>query len=67
MDRRGLRRIQQTNGQGGVDNLTFPTVNARYVRMLGQARSTQYGYSFWEFEVYGPLRRRSSPSLSTKR
>jgi beta-galactosidase len=45
----------QTNGLGGVDNVTFPTVNARYVRMQGQTRSTQYGYSFWEFEVYGPV------------
>jgi hypothetical protein len=47
--------FQQKNGQGGIDNLTFPTVNARYVRMQGQTRSSQYGYSFWEFEVYGPV------------
>ena len=38
---------------GGVETLTFPAVSARYVRMHGQTRSTQYGYSLWEFEVYG--------------
>ncbi|WP_144312351.1 discoidin domain-containing protein [Terriglobus saanensis] len=45
----------QNNGLGGVDNLTFPTVNARYIRMRGLTRATHYGYSFWEFEVYGPV------------
>lgn len=43
----------QTNGQGGVENLTFPTVTARYIRMYGTARSSDYGYSLYEFEVYG--------------
>jgi beta-galactosidase len=54
--------FQQKNGQGRIDNLTFPTVNARYVRMQGQTRSSQYGYSFWEFEVYGPL----APTIVTE-
>lgn len=27
----------------------------RYVRMYGSARGTSYGYSLWEFEVYGKL------------
>jgi beta-galactosidase len=54
--------FQQKNGQGGIDNLTFPTVNARYVRMQGQTRSSQFGYSFWEFEVYGPL----APTIVTQ-
>ncbi len=45
----------QTNGLGGSENITFPTVNARYIRMNGQLRSTTYGYSLWEFEVYGPV------------
>ncbi len=43
----------QTNGQGGVETLTFPTVVGRYVRMYGTERSTQYGYSLFEFQVYG--------------
>ncbi len=44
----------QTAGQGGTENLTFPAITARYVRMYGTARSTQYGYSLYEFQVYGP-------------
>ncbi len=45
-----------TNGDGGVDDLTV-SGNGRYVRMYGTQRTTigaaQYGYSLWEFEVYG--------------
>ncbi|GAA2396406.1 penicillin acylase family protein [Dactylosporangium salmoneum] len=40
-------------GNGGLDNVTFAPVSARYVRMTGVARGTSYGYSLWEFEVYG--------------
>jgi len=43
----------QTNGAGNVENITFAPVNARYVRMNGTVRNTPYGYSLWEFEVYG--------------
>ncbi|WP_152395201.1 polysaccharide lyase family 8 super-sandwich domain-containing protein [Paenibacillus guangzhouensis] len=43
-----------TTGDGGTDEITFETENARYVRMLGTKRATQYGYSLIEFEVYGP-------------
>jgi hypothetical protein len=28
-------------------------VNARFLRMLGLQRATQYGYSIWELDVYG--------------
>jgi acyl-homoserine lactone acylase PvdQ len=41
-----------TTGDGGVDNVTFTPVNARYVRMQGVKRGTSYGYSLYEFEVY---------------
>ncbi|MEC0128895.1 hypothetical protein [Paenibacillus pabuli] len=34
--------------------ITFNEVEARYVRMYGTVRATIYGYSLWEFEVYGP-------------
>ncbi|HWZ51359.1 MAG TPA: discoidin domain-containing protein [Granulicella sp.] len=54
--------FNQTNGQGGSENLVFPTVNARYVRMYGTQRSSQYGYSLWEFEVYGPV----APTIVTQ-
>jgi hypothetical protein len=42
-----------TNGNGGIDDLVFGATSARYVRMLGTARGTWYGYSLYEFEVYG--------------
>ena len=40
-------------GDGGTDDLSFPAVAARYVRMLGVQPATAYGYSIYEFEVYG--------------
>lgn len=41
-----------TTGTGGTQNLTV-TGAGRYVRMNGTARGTGYGYSLWEFQVYG--------------
>jgi NedA-like, galactose-binding domain/F5/8 type C domain/Glycosyl hydrolases family 16 len=41
-----------TTGDGGVDDLIV-SGSGRYVRMYGTVRATQYGYSLWEFEVYG--------------
>jgi len=42
-----------TNGQGGNEDLTNLSGSGRYVRMLGIQRGSQWGYSLWEFEVYG--------------
>jgi hypothetical protein len=44
-----------TTGAGGVENLTGLSRTGRYVRMYGTARATGYGYSLWEFEVYGAI------------
>ncbi|MBN1413233.1 MAG: glycoside hydrolase family 88 protein [Spirochaetales bacterium] len=41
-----------TSGDGGTDNISFTTASARYVRMYGTARGTEWGYSLWEFEIY---------------
>ncbi|MDZ5444871.1 penicillin acylase family protein [Micromonospora sp. 4G57] len=41
-----------TTGNGGVDNVTFAPVTARYVRVYGVKRATSYGFSLHEFEVY---------------
>ena len=38
---------------GGTETLSFTPVSARFVRMHGQTRNTEYGYSLWEMEVYG--------------
>jgi beta-glucosidase len=41
-----------TTGTGGSQ--TFPiSTTARYIRMYGTARGTQFGYSIFEFDVYG--------------
>jgi hypothetical protein len=42
-----------TTGDGGVDDLTSLSGSGRYVRMNGTIRATQFGYSLWEFELYG--------------
>ena len=42
-----------TNGDGGNDDISFTATAARYIRMYGTVRGTSYGYSLWEFEVYG--------------
>jgi F5/8 type C domain len=41
-----------TTGTGGNQTLTV-SGSGRYIRMYGTARGTQYGYSLWEFSVYG--------------
>jgi hypothetical protein len=43
----------QPASDGGIDDITFTAANARYVRVTGTARATQWGYSLWEMEVYG--------------
>ncbi len=42
-----------TSGTGGTQTLSV-TGTGRYIRMYGTARATAYGYSLWEFGVYGP-------------
>ncbi|MDR6554843.1 discoidin domain-containing protein [Paenibacillus qinlingensis] len=42
-----------TRGHEGIDDITFPAVDARYVKVNGTKRTTQYGYSLWEIEVFG--------------
>ncbi|WP_329129976.1 discoidin domain-containing protein [Streptomyces sp. NBC_01476] len=41
-----------TTGTGGTQTLNV-TGTGRYVRINGTARATAYGYSLWEFQVYG--------------
>jgi hypothetical protein len=57
-----------TAGRAGVQTLNV-TGSGRYVRMNGTTRATPYGYSLWEFQVYGggtnPSPSPSGPSLPT--
>lgn len=41
-----------STGDGGVDDLAVKGTG-RYIRMYGTQRGSIYGYSLWEFEVYG--------------
>ena len=41
-----------TTSDGGVDDVTL-TGSGRYVRVYGTQRATQWGYSLWEYDVYG--------------
>ncbi|MEV5342526.1 discoidin domain-containing protein [Streptomyces sp. NPDC052676] len=49
-DWRTVRSV--TAGDGGTDDLTV-SGTGRYVRLQGISRATGYGYSLWEFQVYG--------------
>ncbi|MFE9696696.1 discoidin domain-containing protein [Streptomyces sp. NPDC006270] len=51
-----------TAGDGGTDTLDV-TGEARYVRVHGTARGTQYGFSLWEFKVYGESGGTDGPQL----
>ncbi|MFC4592091.1 DUF1996 domain-containing protein [Sphaerisporangium corydalis] len=52
-----------TTGTGGTQTLNV-TGSGRYVRMYGTARATGYGYSLWEFKVYGTGGSGSTPNPS---
>lgn len=41
-----------TTGTGGMQSLQVSGAG-RYVRMYGTRRNTGYGYSLWEFQVFG--------------
>lgn len=53
VDGAGWRTVYgTTTGTGGVQSLPVSGL-ARYVRMFGTKRSSGYGFSLWEFQVYG--------------
>jgi hypothetical protein len=52
-----------TTGTGGNQTLSV-SGTGRYVRMYGTTRSTQYGYSLWEFGVYSGTTTTPPPSDS---
>ncbi|MBK4348660.1 discoidin domain-containing protein [Lacisediminihabitans changchengi] len=54
-----------TGSTGGTDRTALDGVSARYVRMLGGERSSPYGYSLYEFEVYS-TQGAPSPDLAHK-
>jgi uncharacterized protein YlaN (UPF0358 family) len=42
----------QGAGNGGTESITFNKTTARYVKLQGVKRATQWGYSLYEFQVF---------------
>ncbi|MET0322946.1 MAG: di-heme oxidoredictase family protein [Duganella sp.] len=55
----------QANGQGGVEEYFNLGAYARYLRVQGVARATQYGYSLFEAEFKSPGSDNSLPVATT--
>nr|WP_319510277.1 discoidin domain-containing protein [uncultured Draconibacterium sp.] len=54
IDAKNWETVYKTEeGEGGNNILEFESVEARYVKMNGLQRATQFGYSIYEMEVYG--------------
>jgi hypothetical protein len=53
-----------TTGDGGTDTINV-TATARYVRMSGTARGTEWGYSLFDFQIIGDPAD-VGPSISTE-
>ena len=53
-----------TTGDGAIDDLAV-SGSGRYVRMNGVTRATGYGYSLWEFQVYGSGATSSAASVAS--
>jgi len=43
----------QAAGKGGTETIDFASTSSRYVRMYGTQRASAYGYSLYEFQVFG--------------
>ena len=41
------------DGKGGIEKIDLESVTARYVKLECISRATQFGYSLFEFEIYG--------------
>ena len=46
--------VNEENGEPGIAEYFFHEADARYVRMQGVELGNDYGYSLWDFDVYGP-------------
>lgn len=43
----------ETNSDGGIDKVELnEAISARYVKLVGEQRATNWGYSLWEMEIY---------------
>lgn len=44
----------EANADGGID-VFYPDINARYIRLVGLARATEWGHSLFEVQAFGDL------------
>ena len=59
------RTVHSTNtGVGGVEDIKFSAVDARYIKMKGVKRATSWGYSLFELQVFNDA---NSAAASTNR
>ena len=59
---------QERAGDGGLDDLVIAGApRARFVRMYGRTRGTRFGFSPFEFEVYGLASARQPPAVAIMR
>ena len=54
----------ENNSNGFTDEINFGPITTRYIRMYGIERATEYGFSLYEFEVYGTDQTLSSTDAS---
>ncbi|MEM9666495.1 MAG: discoidin domain-containing protein [Bacteroidota bacterium] len=56
---------EERAGDGGTDEIRFDEpATARYLRLHGLRRGTEWGFSLWEFEVYGTASARRPPAIA---
>ena len=54
LDGQNWKEVYKTDaGKGGVETIRFQPVETRFIRLTGTKRATPYGYSLWEFKVFG--------------
>ena len=51
----------QSNGKGGTETINIST-HGRYIRMYGTQPATRYGFSLWNFAIYGHIGYRPTPT-----
>jgi hypothetical protein len=55
-----------THANGGTDDITGLSATGRYVRMYSRARTTTYGNSLFEVEVFGDSNQACNPVLGER-
>ncbi|MBK8023930.1 MAG: discoidin domain-containing protein [Chloroflexi bacterium] len=58
--------VEEPAGDGDIDDFALAEpIDARYVRMNGIRRGEEWGFSIWEFEIYGAAAEHGDLALET--